>query len=109
MAGSDWGYQSWFQFETWRCHWRQLGPTDGTAVVLLHGFGANSGHWRGNASALAEEGYCVYAIDLLGFGASDQNLEYLDNRLWSRQLQSFLRSVVGRPALGGQSLVHWWP
>lgn len=99
MAGSDWGHQSWFQFETWRCHWRQLGPAEGTAVVLLHGFGASSGHWRSNASALAEEGYCVYAIDLLGFGASDQNLKYLDNRLWSRQLQSFLSSVVGRPAL----------
>ena len=37
-------------------------------LVLLHGFGAASGHWRHNAGALAAAGWCVYAIDLLGFG-----------------------------------------
>ncbi|HCA60570.1 MAG TPA: alpha/beta hydrolase, partial [Synechococcales bacterium UBA8647] len=46
MAGSDWGHQSWFQFESWRCHWRCTGATDRPALVLLHGFGASSGHWR---------------------------------------------------------------
>ncbi|MEB3176868.1 MAG: alpha/beta fold hydrolase [Synechococcus sp.] len=98
-AGCDWGHHSWFQFEGWRCHWRQLGSTDAPPVVLLHGFGASSGHWRGNATALAEAGYCVYAIDLLGFGASDQRPQRLDNRLWSRQLSWFLQQVVQRPAL----------
>ena len=98
-AGCDWGRHSWFQFEGWRCHWRQLGNTQAQPVVLLHGFGASSGHWRSNANALAEAGYCVYAIDLLGFGASDQRPQQLDNRLWSRQLSWFLEQVVQRPAL----------
>ena len=99
MAGSDWGHQSWFQFESWRCHWRCTGAAEGPALVLLHGFGASSGHWRDNAEAIAAAGYRVYAMDLLGFGQSDQPGGRLDNRLWSRQLQCFLEQIVGQPAV----------
>ena len=99
MAGSDWGHQSWFQFESWRCHWRCTGAADRPALVLLHGFGASSGHWRDNAEAIAAAGYRVYAMDLLGFGQSDQPGGRLDNRLWSRQLQCFLEQIVGKPAV----------
>ncbi|MFS6828280.1 alpha/beta fold hydrolase [Cyanobium sp. ATX-6F1] len=50
-------------------------------------------------------GWCVYAIDLIGFGASDQPGLRLDNRLWARQCAAFLAQVVGRPAvLVGNSL-----
>ena len=105
MAGSDWGHQSWFQFESWRCHWRCTGAADRPALVLLHGFGASSGHWRDNAEAIAAAGYRVYAMDLLGFGKSDQPGGRLDNRLWSRQLQCFLEQIVGKPAVvAGNSL-----
>jgi pimeloyl-ACP methyl ester carboxylesterase len=73
--------------------------------VLLHGFGAGSGHWRRNAGALAAAGWCVYGLDLIGFGASSQPALRLDNRLWARQLQAFLEQVVQAPAvLVGHSL-----
>ena len=41
------------------------------AVLLIHGFGANTNHWRFNQPVLAERAP-TYAIDLLGFGRSDQ-------------------------------------
>ena len=41
------------------------------AVLLIHGFGANTNHWRFNQPVLAELAP-TYAIDLLGFGRSDQ-------------------------------------
>ncbi|WP_370566516.1 alpha/beta fold hydrolase [Cyanobium sp. LEGE 06113] len=101
-------------------HWRQLDPPAALiqhqggvrgAVLLLHGFGAASGHWRRNATALAAEGWMVYALDLIGFGASEQPgpgllpAGRLDNRLWARQVQAFLQEVVGGPAvLVGHSL-----
>lgn len=77
--------------------------------MLIHGFAAGSGHWRHNASALADGGWCVYGLDLIGFGASAQpgarRWRPLDNRLWARQLQGFLEQVVGGPAvLVGHSL-----
>ena len=86
-----------------------LGDRRDPALVLIHGFGAASGHWRHNAASLAAAGWCVYAIDLVGFGASSQpghrRRRPLDNRLWARQLQAFLEEVVQAPAvLVGNSL-----
>ena len=52
--------------------WSRMGDADaGLAVLLIHGFGANTNHWRFNQPVLAEL-VPTYAIDLLGFGASDQ-------------------------------------
>ena len=86
-----------------------LGERQRPALVLIHGFGAASGHWRHNAAELAAAGWCVYAIDLVGFGASSQPGHHrhrsLDNRLWARQLQGFLEDIVQGPAvLVGNSL-----
>ena len=104
-SGSDWGEQATWQWQGQGCHWRRLGSEADPALVLLHGFGASSGHWRHNAAVLAAAGWCVYSLDLLGFGASDQPSLRLDNRLWARQLQAFLQEVVGAPAvLVGHSL-----
>jgi pimeloyl-ACP methyl ester carboxylesterase len=81
------------------CHWRMLGDPSHPPLLLVHGFAGACGHWRRNAAALAAAGWCVYGIDLLGFGASSQPVLRLDNRLWARQLQAFLAEVVGRPAV----------
>ena len=89
------------------------GPSAGQPLVLLHGFGASSDHWRHNAVPLAAAGFRVYGLDLIGFGRSAQpghrRQRPLDNRLWARQLCAFLEEVVQadsqRPAvLVGNSL-----
>jgi len=50
-------------------------------------------------------GWCVYGLDLIGFGDSAQPARRLDNRLWARQVQAFLEEVVQAPAvLVGHSL-----
>lgn len=48
------------------------GPDNAPPILLIHGFGASVGHFRKNIPTLVGEGYRVYAIDLLGFGASDK-------------------------------------
>ncbi len=107
--GAEWGEQALWRWRGQECHWRRLGDSGRPALVLLHGFGAGSGHWRHNAGALAEAGWCVYGLDLIGFGASSQPGHHprhpLDNRLWARQVQAFLAEVVQAPAvLIGHSL-----
>ena len=101
----DWGHQHHWHWRGLRCHWRRLGSSTAPPLLLVHGFGAGSGHWRRNALPLAAAGWQVYALDLIGFGDSCQPRLRLDNRLWARQVQAFLEEVVGQPAvLVGHSL-----
>lgn len=47
-------------------------PGPGPAILLIHGFGGSTVSWRDTVPALAEAGYDVYAVDLLGFGLSEK-------------------------------------
>jgi pimeloyl-ACP methyl ester carboxylesterase len=74
-------------------------PGDRPPMVLIHGFGASLGHWRKNLPALAEQ-HAVYALDLIGFGASakPRNVAYTFET-WGEQVKAFVREVVGQPTL----------
>ncbi len=102
---AEWGVQSTWQWREWACHWRVSGPEAGPALLLLHGFGAASGHWRHCAPRLADQGWRVYSLDLLGFGQSAQPAQPMDNRLWALQVSAFLDQVVqGQAVVIGNSL-----
>jgi len=69
------------------------------SLVLIHGFGASIGHWRKNIPVLAENGYQVYALDLLGFGGTDKPALDYSLDLWLRQIQDFWREKMAKPAV----------
>lgn len=73
-------------------------------LLLVHGFGASTDHWRKNLEELGNE-FQVFAIDLLGFGRSAKpNLSY-SGELWRDQLHDFITAVIGEPTiLAGNSL-----
>ena len=99
---------------SWNGHaigWSLMGDADAPlAVLLIHGFGANTKHWRFNQPVLAEAAP-TYAIDVLGFGRSDQPKARLKDEaeqpgavhysfdLWGQQVADFCRQVIGRPVL----------
>ncbi|MEM9452140.1 MAG: alpha/beta fold hydrolase [Cyanobacteria bacterium P01_E01_bin.6] len=71
----------------------------GQPLVLIHGFGASIGHWRKNIPELAEAGYRVFALDLLGFGKSDKpSLDY-SLELWEDLLHAFWMEQIQVPAV----------
>lgn len=93
-----WGdHHNWY----WKgllCHWRINGDPNDPPIVLIHGFGASSEHWRNNEKDFVDAGFCVYGLDLIGFGKSEQpirkKVKSLDNRFWAKQLASFLDQIV---------------
>ena len=80
----------------------------GHPVVLLHGFGTCSFLWRALAPRLADHGYTVIALDLLGHGESDRPLdmsfgleaqaEYIERALTALRLPAV--SLIGQD-IGG--------
>ena len=64
------GWKFW-RWRDHRCHYISAGEdNDGPIVVLVHGFGAHSYHWRYTIPALARKGFRVYALCMLGYGWS---------------------------------------
>lgn len=67
-------------------------------LILLHGFGASIGHWRQNLAELARD-RPVYALDLLGFGASQKAAANYNVEIWIDQVYDFWQTFIGQPAL----------
>ena len=69
-----------------------------TPLILLHGFGASIGHWRHNLAVLGEH-HTVYALDLLGFGASEKAPVSYKVDLWVEQVYDFWRTFIQQPVV----------
>ena len=73
-------------------------------LLLVHGFGASTDHWRKNITQLQSD-FQVWAIDLLGFGRSAKPALKYSGSLWRDQLHDFITEIIARPAiLAGNSL-----
>ncbi|WP_013323497.1 alpha/beta fold hydrolase [Gloeothece verrucosa] len=99
----DWVWRGWqVRYSYKRCEAEndKLYPS----VILIHGFGAAIEHWRNNIGVLSQR-HRVYAIDLLGFGASRKVYTNLTVDLWVEQVYDFWRTFIGKPVvLVGNSL-----
>lgn len=71
----------------------------GQPLMLVHGFGASIGHWRKNIPALAQAGYQVFAIDLLGFGGSAKPALDYTVELWVKLLRDFWAANIQQPTV----------
>ncbi len=88
-------YWNWNGFKIF---WSSKGEDNSQPIILLHGFGASSKHWRNNSDYFAKKGYSVYLLDLIGFGNSAQpgikEIGKLDNGVWCNQVKDFIQQVI---------------
>ena len=55
-----------------RVHYQEFGDETKPTIILIHGYTASLYVWKTAAPMLAEAGFHVVALDLLGFGYSDK-------------------------------------
>lgn len=79
----------------WRGHKINYGVAGcGKPIILVHGFGGNAGHFAKLIPYLTDK-YRVYAVDLLGFGASDKPEEAnYGPELWAELLCDFTKEFA---------------
>jgi pimeloyl-ACP methyl ester carboxylesterase len=86
-------------------HFQEFGDRNDPTLLLIHGFSASVYVWRTVAPQLADEGFHVVAVDLIGFGYSDKPA-WFDYKITSqaRMISRFMdRLGIGRATIVGSS------
>lgn len=92
----DWVWRGW---QTRYTYIRPSVPNQKTTpLILLHGFGTSIGHWRHNLAVLGEH-HTVYALDMLGFGASEKAVVTYKTGVWVEQVYDFWRTFIRQPVI----------
>ncbi len=96
------GSQRDWVWRGWQTRYTYIRPTKpnhkSQPLILLHGFGTSIGHWRQNLDVLGEH-HTVYALDMLGFGASEKASVTYKVELWVEQVYDFWRTFIGQPVV----------
>jgi haloalkane dehalogenase len=93
----DWIWRGWHIRYTFQRVAPENKPSD-IPIILLHGFGASIGHWRHNIPVLSQN-HTVYALDLLGFGASKKVYTNYGIELWSQLVYDFWSVFINKPCI----------
>ena len=88
-----------------RVHFQEFGDPSGPTILLIHGYTASVYVWKSAAPLLADAGFHVIAVDLLGFGYSDKPAWFdysIDSQ--ARMIARFMNRIgIGRAAVVGSS------
>ena len=88
-----------------RVHFQEFGEPGDPTLLLIHGYTASTYAWRTAAPMLADEGFRVIAVDLLGFGYSEKP-RWFDYSIQAqaRMVSRFMdRLGIGRATVVGSS------
>jgi pimeloyl-ACP methyl ester carboxylesterase/acyl-CoA-binding protein len=106
--------QGTFKHEGYTLAYEVHGPADGPPVVLLHGILLDAAVNRDVAAPMAEDGFRVILLDLLGHGRSDRaEAAELRNDFFAEQVIACLdhlridQAVVGGVSLGAIVALHF--
>lgn len=92
----DWVWRGWQTRYTYIRPSKHSQKT--TPLILIHGFGASIGHWRHNLEVLGQH-HTVYALDMLGFGASKKAAANYSIQLWVEQVYEFWQAFIRQPVI----------
>ncbi len=88
-----------------RVHYQEFGDAAKPPIILIHGYTASVYVWKTTAPMLAEAGFRVIAVDLLGFGYSEKPswFEY-SIQSQARMVSRFMNRLgIGRATIVGSS------
>lgn len=86
-------------------HFQEFGEVNNPTLLLIHGYTASTFVWEMVAPQLADEGFHVVAVDLLGFGFSDKPASF-DYTITSqaRMISRFMNRIgIGTATIVGSS------
>lgn len=98
-------YSHFVEVDGTRIHFQEFGDRRNPTLLLIHGFTASTYSWHKVTPALAERGFHVIAVDLLGYGFSGKP-KWFDYTITAqaRIIARFLNRIgIGRAIVAGCS------
>ncbi len=98
-------HSNFVRVEGARMHYQEFGDPTGPTLVLIHGYTASLFVWHKVAPLLADAGFHVIAVDLIGFGYSEKP-RWFDYSIeaQARIVSRFMNTLgIGRATLVGSS------
>lgn len=86
-------------------HYQDFGDSKNPKMILIHGYTASTYVWKTVAPGLADEGYHVIAVDLIGYGFSEKP-SWFDYKIasQSRMIGRFMNRLgIGKATIIGSS------
>lgn len=103
VANSD--RSDFIEIDGIRIHFQDFGEESAATIIMIHGYAASTHAWSICAPRLADEGYRVITLDLVGFGFSEKPkwFEYTIDAQ-ARMVERFMdRLGIGRATVIGSS------
>jgi pimeloyl-ACP methyl ester carboxylesterase len=102
------GYAVFSEYQT---YYERIGREVNPPLLMVHGIGGGSSlfQYRLNVPFFAQQGYNVYAIDLLGFGRSSRPAMRYTQDLHRSQIEAFIKDTIQQPVIlvaNGLSAAH---
>jgi pimeloyl-ACP methyl ester carboxylesterase len=95
----DWVWRGWqTRYSYLRAKHNLDSADEYPPIIFIHGFGASIEHWRYNLPVISQH-HTVYALDLLGFGASRKADTEYSAALWTEQVHDFWQTFIGVPVI----------
>jgi pimeloyl-ACP methyl ester carboxylesterase len=66
------GNSSFVEVDGLRVHYQEFGEDNSPVMLLIHGYSASTFTWKTSAPLLADLGFRVIAVDMIGFGYSSK-------------------------------------
>ena len=98
-------YSRFVNVDSARLHYQEFGDATKPPIILIHGYTASVYVWKTTAPMLADAGFHVIALDLIGFGFSDKP-SWFDYSIQSqaRMVSRFMNRLgIGRATVVGSS------
>jgi pimeloyl-ACP methyl ester carboxylesterase len=94
----DWCWRGWTTRYTFFRATAHGAADNNPPLLFVHGFGASLGHWRHNFEPFQVQ-HNLYALDLIGFGASSKVARSYHVSFWVEQLYDFWQTFIQRPVV----------
>lgn len=74
-------------------YYKAVNPNEKASILMVHGFCEFFGKYHETAYRFYQDGYSIFFLELRGFGLSDRERSYEDERVYVRSFEDYVKDI----------------